>query len=170
MIGIFCGMVAVLFMSPLFLPSLDHGPGPARRMQCSNHLKQIGLALQNYHDVYQSLPPAYIADRKGRPMHSWRVLILPFIEQKALYDRYNFNEPWNGPNNSKLHNEIVHVFSCPSRPDKQPRTETSYVAVVGPQTMWPDDKTVGMAAALDGTSNSIMVVEVANSGIHWMEP
>src|SRR5262249_35014844 len=110
----------------------------ARRMQCSNNLKHIGLALPNYHDDYRSLPPAYIADAEGRPMHSWRVLILPYLEQKSLYDKYDFSEPWNGPNNSKLHDQIIQAFCCPSRPGKQPRTETSYVVVRGAKTAWPD--------------------------------
>jgi hypothetical protein len=72
----------------LLLPSVGHGPEHPRRAQCGNHLKQIGLALQNYHDTYNSFPPAYIADANGKPMHSWRVLILPFMEQKPLYDKF----------------------------------------------------------------------------------
>src|SRR6476620_7242903 len=130
----------------LLLPAVQAAREAARRMQCSNHLKQIGLALQNYHDHYHSLPPAYVADADGKPMHSWRVLILPYLEQKALYDKYNFNEPWNGPNNSKLHNEVVRVFCCPSRPGRQTNTETSYVVVTGPGTAWPADKPISFAS------------------------
>jgi uncharacterized protein DUF1559 len=163
-------MAVLIPLSCLLLPSLGSGPQPARRMQCSNHLKQIAIGLQNYHDVYGSFPPTYIADAKGQPIHSWRVLILPFIEQKALYDKYNFNEPWDGPNNRKLHLEVLDVFCCPSRPKQQPTTETSYVVVMGPQTMWPGANSTSMAGIIDGTSNTLMVVEVANSGIHWMEP
>jgi len=74
----------------------------ARGSQCSGHLCQISLALHNYHDVFGCFPPAYIADSRGRPMHSWRVLILPFMEQVALYNAYHFEEPWDGPNNRKL--------------------------------------------------------------------
>ena len=139
-------------------------------MQCSKLLKQIGLGLQNYHDFYGSFPPAHVADAQGKPMHSWRVLILPFMEHKPLYDKYRFDEPWDGPNNSKLHKEIVEVFCCPSRPKQQPRTETSYVAVVGPRTAWPGTKAVQLSDVIDGTSNTILVTEVTNSGIHWMEP
>jgi hypothetical protein len=55
------------------------------RTLCSANLKQIGFALRSYHDVYRTFPPAYVADEDGRPMHSWRVLILPFTNQQALY-------------------------------------------------------------------------------------
>src|SRR6476469_182788 len=78
----------------LLLPAVQAAREAARRMQCSNHLKQIGLALQNYHDTFGSLPPAYLADSQGKPIHSWRVLILPFLENTTLYDRYSFDEPW----------------------------------------------------------------------------
>ena len=108
-------------------------------MQCSNHLKQIGLALQNYHDAYGSFPPAYMADADGKPIHSWRVLILPYLEQKALYDKYSFDEPWDGPNNSQLHEAAISAYICPSRPGNS-RTDTSFVAVVGAQTAWPGEK------------------------------
>jgi translation elongation factor EF-Tu-like GTPase len=60
------------------------------------------LAVANYHETYGCFPPAYVADRDGKPMHSWRVLILPFLEQQELYHAYNFAEPWDGPNNRKL--------------------------------------------------------------------
>jgi hypothetical protein len=160
----------LLVLVALLLPAARFGTAEsARRMQCSIHLKQIGLALQNYHDDYQSLPPAYIADAAGRPMHSWRVLILPYLEQKALYDKYDFNEPWNGPNNSKLHNEL-RVFCCPSRSAPYENRDTNYVVVAGTETAWPGDKAVGFGNITDGPSNTILVVEITNSGIHWMEP
>ncbi len=166
------GWTAAIFVIGFCLGPFPRTGGreAARRMQCSNHLKQIGLALQNYHDTYGSLPPAYIADQTGKPIHSWRVLILPFMEQKPLYDKYRFDEPWDGPNNAKLHNRIVEVFCCPSRPKQQPKSETSYVAVIGPQTAWPERNATKMSDFKDGTSNTILVVEIANSGIHWMEP
>jgi hypothetical protein len=149
---------------------IGHGPEPSRRMQCSNQLKQIGLALQWYHDTYGSLPPAYLADSNGKPIHSWRVLLLPFMDQKALFNKYSFDEPWNGPNNRKLHQFVMEAYRCPSRPRRQSATDTSYVVVTGPNTMWPGSKSTSFADISDGTSNTLMVVEMANSGIHWMEP
>ena len=139
-------------------------------MACSNNLHNLALALQNYHDVYGSFPPAYVADATGKPMHSWRVLILPFIEQKALYELYKFDEPWDGPNNSKLHGVSLPLYSCPAHTGKHPQTETSYVAVVGPRTVWPDEKTTRMSDITDGTGNTLLIVEAHNAGIHWMEP
>jgi prepilin-type processing-associated H-X9-DG protein len=159
-----------LLLLALLLPNVRSAREPARRMQCSNHLKQIGLALQNYHDDYQSFPPAYIADASGKPIHSWRVLILPYMEQKALYDKYSFDEPWDGPHNSKLRTESIAAFCCPSQTGQHPQTDTSYVAVIGAQTAWPAEESSDMKSITDGTSNTILVVEIANSGIHWMEP
>jgi len=169
------GAIACLgVLGALFLPAVTRSREPARRSQCKTNLKQIGLALHLYHDKYGSFPPAYIADPEGRPMHSWRVLLLPYLDQMPLYNAYRFDEPWDGPNNSQLADKILPVFYCPSENHggiKNGFTMTSYVAVVGPKTMWPGDgKTTKLADIRDGTSNTLMVVEFADSGIHWMEP
>jgi prepilin-type processing-associated H-X9-DG protein len=161
------GFVVALFW--LATPSLGPHVSAARRTVCQSNLKDIAIALQNYHDVYKRFPPAYIADESGKPMHSWRVLILPFLEQKALYDQIRFYEPWDSPHNSKLAAVSLELFRCPED-GKRGRGHTSYVAVVGPGTAWPGAKSIDIADINDGTSNTILVVEVKNSGIHWMEP
>ena len=169
---IFLGLAgAGIIAGILLLPTCCIPRSVARRSQCSGHFKQIVVALHNYHDEYGSFPPAYIADAKGQPLHSWRVLLLPYIERADLYARYNFSEPWNGPNNRKLMAEMPHEFGCPSEPGPMNgRTETSYVAVVGPGTVWPGEKAVGLSQILDGTTNTLLVVEIHDSGICWLEP
>jgi hypothetical protein len=162
-------VVVCLFIA-MQLPYIYNPGHPSRRMSCQNNLHNLALALQNYHDVYGSFPPAYVADENGKPMHSWRVLILPFIEQKALYEAYRFDEPWDGPNNSKLHGIKLQLYSCPSDPSVQSGIETNYVAVVGPRTMWPGEKATKMSDIKDGTSNTLLIVETHGTGIHWMEP
>ena len=142
---------------------------PAKRSICNNNLKQIGLALQNYADVYGCFPPAYVTDAAGKPIHSWRVLILPFIEQQALYSRYNFNEPWDGPNNSLLAKEMPSVFRCPAN-KANPGTLTDYVAIVGPETIWQANRGATFDEITDGSANTIAVVEAAGLGVNWMEP
>ena len=103
-LAIVCLLLTVGFCCcPFFLlQSWSGALNAAQRAECSNNLRQIAIALTNYSSVHGCLPPAYIPDKNGKPKHSWRVLILPFVEQKALYKRYNFDEPWNGPNNRKL--------------------------------------------------------------------
>jgi hypothetical protein len=159
----------IVIVSCCLLPPI-HWQRSERRHACSNNLRNIALALQQYHETFGSFPPAYVADASGRPMHSWRVLLLPFLDQGTLYKSYDFSEPWDGPNNSKLHGEVVKIFYCLSRPATQPRTDTNYVVVVGPRTMWPGTKAANLGDLIDGTTNTLMVVEIANSGIHWMEP
>ncbi len=166
-----CAIIAVLVA--LLLPPATSGHGGARREQCRNNLKQIALALHLYHDKYGSFPPAYVADENGRPMHSWRVLVLPFLDKQSLYDEYRFGEPWNGPNNSKLAEQRIDVLFCPTENRKDGRVTspmTSYVAVVGPESVWPGEAQSKLSDITGGTDRTLLVVEVANSGIHWMEP
>jgi hypothetical protein len=160
-------LLIVLVLVALFLPAIQQ-PHSGPRHPCTNNLKRIGLALQNYHDEYKGFPPAYISDENGRPMHSWRVLILPYVERNDLYQQYNFDEPWNGPNNRRLAEMMPDVFRCPN--SKADDNETSYVAVVGPETVWPGDKRVRLHDVHDGTSKTMMLVEIADSGINWLEP
>jgi prepilin-type processing-associated H-X9-DG protein len=141
----------------------------ARRSQCTCNLCGIRLALLNYHDTYKTFPPAYLADASGRPMHSWRVLILPWLERSDLYNQYNFGEPWDGPNNIKLLNSIPPVYACPSWHDST-TTLTSYVAVTGPGTIFPGERTTRNEDITDGTSNTLIVLEVANVKIPWTAP
>lgn len=156
----------------LLLPAIQSTPdGHSRRSACVNNLKQFGIALHNYHDEYKSFPPAFIADAEGKPMHSWRVLLLPFFEEaglKELYRRYDFSEPWNGPSNSQLADKMPSVYRCPSA--EKFDNEPSYLAVVGPETSWPNDKTMSLKKFRDGTSRTIALVECVNSGINWLEP
>jgi prepilin-type processing-associated H-X9-DG protein len=152
----------------LLLPAIQAAREAARRNVCVNNMKQIGVALQAYHDTYKTVPPAYFADAEGKPMHSWRVLILPFIEGNDVYQKYDFNEPWDGPNNKKLAALIPSVYQCPSGSEDD--GQTNYVAVVGPETVWPGDAPVKIRAIIDGPSRTIQVIETVDSGIHWMEP
>ncbi len=127
------------------------------------------MAIHNYESGHGNLPPAFMADKNGKPMHSWRILILPYLGYEDLYRRYDFSEPWNGPNNRLLAKEMPVVYRCPSARPGNPLT-TNYVAIVGDDTMWPGEKTVSIKDITDGSTSTLMIVEVADSDIHWMEP
>ena len=79
------GVIVILI--GLLLPTVRAAHEPARRSQCCNNLKQIALALHNYADEHGEFPPAYTVDEQGQPLHSWRTLILPYLEQKACMTR-----------------------------------------------------------------------------------
>jgi hypothetical protein len=153
----------------LYLLDVRSTRDAARPSICRNNLKMIALALHNYRDRYGSFPPAFFPDAQGRPIHSWRTLLLPFLDQSALYEQYRFDEPWDGPHNSQLHATPMPVLACPSDRSSKARN-TSYLAVVGSKAAWLGEQPAGAADFPDGMESTILVVEVADSGIHWMEP
>lgn len=125
------------------------------------------MACHNYHDDYGVFPPAYVADEHGQPIHSWRVLILEFLDNQ-VYDQYDFSESWDGPNNRKLIDEIPDFYVFPGD-NPQTADETNYLAVVGAETVWPGNQSSNFEE-VDNLGNTIMVVENRGSGIGWTEP
>jgi prepilin-type processing-associated H-X9-DG protein len=164
-LGLFlCGGVLVA----LLLPAVQAAREAARRTQCSNNLKQIGLAMHNYHDATGSFPPAYVVDGTGKPMHSWRVLILPYLEHAHIFNRYDQTQPWDSPANRQLLSEMPSTYQCQS--SGQGGQNTSYVVVRGAETIFDADKPCKIASITDGTSNTILVVEAPHANIPWTEP
>jgi prepilin-type processing-associated H-X9-DG protein len=167
-LGLVLAVCLVIGACWLFLPRVGGPREASRRTQCKNNLKQLALALHNYHDFYGCFPPAYIADKQGRPMHSWRTLLLPFCEFKPIYQEYRFDEPWNSPHNRKLAALPLNLFQCPET--KHSNSETNYLVVVGPRTVFPGSKCVKISEITAGTPETVLIVEVDNSGIQWAEP
>lgn len=138
------------------------------------HLKQLSLALLHYHDTYGTFPPAYVADADGNPMHSWRVLILPFIDELDVYRKYDFSQPWDSPHNRQLESAVhfgtPRFLQCPSVHAGKNPMHTNYVVLTGPETAFPFDKSTSLKDMVDGPETTILLVEVADTDIHWMEP
>jgi prepilin-type processing-associated H-X9-DG protein len=148
------------------------------RKESQNNLKQLGLALHCLHDVYAEFPgPAILSKKDGKPLLSWRVAILPYIEEEALYKQFKLDEPWDSPHNIKLLDKMPKVFAVPGV-----KTTTSnatfYQAIVGKDAAWQiipnKNKAFGAQGArianfLDGTSNTILLVEGAEP-VPWTRP
>ncbi|HKI16889.1 MAG TPA: DUF1559 domain-containing protein, partial [Isosphaeraceae bacterium] len=152
----------------LLLPAVQSGREAARRAQCINNLKQIALAMHNYHSANNAFPRAAIIDEKGKPLLSWRVAILPYIEQQELYNKFKLDEPWDSPHNKALLKEMPPTYLCPNRTKVEPFT-TTYKVFVGKGALFEKDQDVGVADITDGTSNTLLVVEAKDS-VPWTKP
>jgi len=152
-----------------FAPAVQASSEAARRSQSSNNLKQLGLALHNYHDTYKSMPPAYSSDKDGKPLLSWRVHVLPFLEQRALYDQFHMDEPWDSEHNKKLIPMMPRTLQTPG--SKAGPGKTNYLGAAGEKGIFPGKDPIGIRDIIDGTSNTIMTVEVNDeSAVIWTKP
>jgi type II secretory pathway pseudopilin PulG len=163
-------VIAVIgILLAMLLPNVRGAREPARRMQCSNNLKQIGLALHNYHDEYGAFPPAYTVDEDGTPLHSWRTLILPYLEQKSLYEKLDLSKPWDDPANEEAYETPIDAYHCPSA--ILPPTHTTYLAVVAPNGCFSPTGSRRFSEITDENGLTLMVVDVdAKRHVHWMSP
>lgn len=162
----------------LLLPAVQAARSAARRMQSANNIKQQVLGLQNYHDTFLTMPAAYSVDKAKKPLLSWRVHILPFIEQRPLYDQFKFDEPWDSEHNKKLIARMPQAYRSPGS-SAAPGT-TTYLAVGGERGMFTKPAGAGdgartggltFAACTDGTANTIVVVEAGDEqAVIWTKP
>jgi len=115
--GITLGVIGCLFTlaALLLMPAIRSASEAARRSQCTNNLKYIGIALWNYHEVHGCLPPAAITDKDGKPLLSWRVAILPYSEHEKLYAKFHLDEPWDSPHNIALLDSMPASYTVPRK-------------------------------------------------------
>ncbi|MGO8902974.1 MAG: DUF1559 domain-containing protein, partial [Isosphaeraceae bacterium] len=176
----------------LLLPAVQSAREAARRAQCVNNIKQIMLAMHNYISANSSFPRD-ITDKNGKPLLSWRVAILPYVEQGVLFDKFKLDEPWDSPHNQELLKYMPLVYQCPSRASAQsakaatieairsdlvyqgpsrasaqPYT-TTYRGFVGAGALFETGRDIRFANITDGLSNTIAVVE-AKDAVAWTKP
>lgn len=167
----------------MLLPAVQAAREAARRMSCGNNLKQIGLGLHNYLDVHKRFPPSRIrwGASPNRVTHGWNVLLMPYMEQPAIHDNYNFNVNWSDPANEAISQTAVSTLICPSSPsggvlldnpsDGTQSAASDYMALAGyfdPVQMVPEQAN-GMLHDLkgrprdvtDGLSNTFCVSELS---------
>ncbi len=135
----------------------------------ANNLKQIALSFHIYESTFGQMPPRAVCDKDGKPLLSWRVLILPYIEQTPLYNQFKLDEPWDSPHNKKLIARMPAIFKAPKRAAAGPG-ETFYQVFAGPKTLFPTPTTKPrISAILDGTANTFLVAE-AGTAVPWTKP
>jgi hypothetical protein len=151
----------------LLIPAVSKVELASSRAQSANNLKQLALAMHNYHDTYGAFPAAAICDKNGKPLLSWRVAILPFIEQDNLYKQFHLDEPWDSEHNKKLLVQVK-TFSLPNV-TKPGETDTYFRVFYSNSALFDLRKGVKISQILDGTSNTIMIAE-ASEGVPWTKP
>jgi len=160
---------SVAALTALLLPALHSARESARRAQGRSNLKQIMLTLHNYHQSNGSFPPAVLTGPDGKTKYSWRVALLPYMDQHQLYEAYDRNEPWDGPNNRKLLGQIPAVLRSAKEPQGSPNT--SYFALVGEHTGFGNTPGTGRKTQdfTDGLSRTLMVFET-KLDVPWTKP
>jgi hypothetical protein len=159
----------------LLVPAVQSARSAAQRAQSTNNLKQIALAMHNYHDTYGGFPAPANYDDDGKPLLSWRVHILPFIEQAPLYKKFKLDEPWDSKHNKELIKEMPLVYKVPGGL-KVDDGKTCYLVPTGDSTAFPKGSAgsargLTLASITDGTSNTIMAIEAApDKAVPWTKP
>ncbi len=154
--------------APDLLEAIQKARSAATRMTSINNLKQLALAMYNYEATYNHFPSAAVYDKNGKPLLSWRVMVLPYIEQDALYKEFHLDEPWDSENNKKLLEKMPPLFAAGDE-DALKKHETHYQTFVGKGSIFDNKKGVKIQDITDGTSNTIIIVE-AKKAVPWTKP
>ncbi|TWT39313.1 DUF1559 family PulG-like putative transporter [Blastopirellula retiformator] len=153
-------------------PAIDAARQAAKQTHGRNDLRQFALGMHNFHDTFGKFPPAGVPDGKTpeKPLLSWRVYLLPYLEYGALYDQFHLDEPWDSEHNIKLVEKMPSIYIDPVHPLDDP-TKTTYVVPAGEKASFQPGKTLGMHDMTDGTSNTILILNVApEEAVIWTKP
>ena len=168
----FLSLLFFLLVVALFIPTLTRGVGvrkAARRSRCLKNLRRIASAIHDYESDYGSIPPAFTVDENGNRMHSWRTLILPYLEEKALYDSIDLTKPWDQPDNATAYETEVSAYYCPAA--NHDSFLTTYLAAVGPEFCFNGSTPRTISEIADGTARTVMVLDMPEeNAVHWMSP
>ena len=172
-LGLREGAVAFLMifgLTVLLIPAAVASRASAIQAHCRNNMRVLAIALLNFESAYNRFPSARNAGSDSEYQHSWRAIILPFVESSPLNGQYRMNEPWSSPFNTKL---ISHRFGdycrCPLNRELEEKL-TEYLAVVGDRAVLCTDRGRTVSDITDGTSKTIMLIEVPHKKVNWAEP
>jgi Protein of unknown function (DUF1559) len=163
----FTQMAPMIFAN--LMPAMSGSREAAQRAASINNMKQIMLAMHNYHDANKRFPPAYKADKEGKPLLSWRVFILPMMEYGDLYNQFHLDEPWDSEHNKKLIAKMPAEYRSPN--SKAGEGKTNYLTVRGENTVFPGKQGVRIQDITDGTAFTIALVEASDEkAVIWTKP
>jgi len=159
------------WLMAVVMPLVEQGRERAKRQQTVDSLKRIALAMHNYHDTHAKYPAVGSVGPDGKPLLSWRVHILPYIGQAGLYKQFHLDEPWDSSHNRKLIEKMPETYRCPASGLERHEGSSTYRVVMGKETVFTGDDAVPMKEIKDGTSHTILVVEVDDANaVVWTKP
>jgi len=165
------GYAAPVIMAAV-LPAVQQVRGAAQRVESQNNLRQQVLAALNYESAHQDFPQGYTVDKQGNKLLSWRVYVLPFIEQNRLFQQFKLDEPWDSPNNKKLIEKMPKTFRSPASNAKP--GFTVYRGIGGKSGVLrgaDEGGRVGFGNITDGSSNTIFLIETSDElAVPWTKP
>ena len=154
----------------LIVPPVRDARETANAAATKNNLKQLGIAMHNYHEVHNTFPPAATADADGKKLLSWRVYLLPWLDEEELFAEFHLSEPWDSEHNRKLISRMPDVYRAPAAGDLG-EVKTVFLVPVGEVTMFPPTRAAKYADVVDGLSNTVMIVEAADeAAVTWTRP
>jgi hypothetical protein len=163
-------LACIAFLLPMWTRGTSHVE-PSKRTQSRNNLKQMGLALHNYHDLHDSFPMGGTFDEKGRPLHGWQTRLLPFVDEKPLYDTVDFHAAWNDSANSAPFAQVLEVYRNRSFPElDKPVSGFALSAYAGNSELLPQNAVLAIRDIRDGMSNTLLAGEVSEGFKPWGDP
>ncbi len=159
-------------LTALLTPAVRGARDAAISSQATNNLKQIGLAMHNYHDTHGHLPPPAFTDKQGKPLLSWRVHLLPYLDENDLYKEFRLDEPWDSEHNKKLIEKLPKVLTAPAADPALAREgKTTYLLPVGRDAGFPGSKARRFADFPDGLSQTLFLAEADDArAVVWTKP
>ena len=163
--------VGVLLLTSCHLPPIDGGPDPhlSACRSCATNIHEIINAIHKYESANGTLPPAFTVDADGNRLHSWRSLILPYLDENELYEMIDFSKPWDHSSNRIASEKIVDVYLCPSAPLEG--GQTTYLGVYGPDCCFAGSVPRRFSEITDGRDKTAIICNVNfERAVHWMSP
>ncbi|MBI1917025.1 MAG: DUF1559 domain-containing protein [Planctomycetes bacterium] len=159
-------------LTVLLVPVVRAQREAAERARSMSNLRQLALAMLNYHDKHNHFPAAVSTDKQNKRLLSWRVHLLPHLDQEKLYKEFKLDEPWDSEHNKKLIKKMPKVFASASADPRLARDgKTTYLVPVGLDTIFPGSKPIKITEITDGTSLTIMLVEGEDDrAVVWTKP
>lgn len=164
-------IIAFIGIVMTLVPAVRQAHEAARRSRCRGNLEKLAQATAEYVSDNRRYPPAFVSNDAGKPLYSWRVLLLPYLGEEKLYRSFDLSESWDSPHNLKLLERIPPVYICPDQMEQSQKAyATAYAAVVAPDHVFVGDRGVSPMAITDSLPGTLLYVEASGANIPWTAP